>query len=85
MTLTRALSDECESESDDDLEFLLLDSRFSPMHELGPHLNLLDVEETACEQWFRYVHYIKPDTKCAQICIPGDSCFVERRFRTRLR
>lgn len=60
---TDSSSDECESESDDDLEFLLLDSLFSPMHELGPHLKLLDVEETACEQWFRYVHYIKPDTK----------------------
>ena len=47
---TDSCSDQCESESDDDLEFLLLDSLFSPMHELGPNLNLLDVEETACEQ-----------------------------------
>ena len=52
---TDSSSDECESESDDDLEFLLLDSLFFPIHELAPHLNLLDVEETACEQWFRYV------------------------------
>jgi hypothetical protein len=42
------------SESEDDLEILLLDSLFSSQQALGPRLHLQDVSETDCEKWFRY-------------------------------
>ena len=42
------------SESDDDIETLLLDTLLTPNRELGPRLNLQDIEEIDCQQWFRY-------------------------------
>jgi uncharacterized protein YfaT (DUF1175 family) len=43
-----------ESESEDDLEILLLHSLTSSRQALGPRLHLQDVSETDCEKWFRY-------------------------------
>ena len=47
-------SEETSSESEDDLEFLLLDTMLTPKRSLGPHINLQDIDEFQCEQWFRY-------------------------------
>ena len=42
------------SESEDDLQILLLDAILPSRKALGPRLNLQDVSETDCEKWFRY-------------------------------
>lgn len=45
-----------DSSADDDLEVLLLESLSHSNRVLGHHLNLEDVDETDCIQWFRYRH-----------------------------
>jgi hypothetical protein len=50
-------SEETSSESEDDLELLLLDAMLTPKRHLGPRINLQDIDEFQCEQWFRYVLY----------------------------
>ena len=47
-------SEETSSESEDDQEFLLLDAMLTPKHSLGSRINLQDIDEFQCEQWFRY-------------------------------
>ena len=42
------------SENDDDIKILLLGILLTPNREIGPHLNLQDIEEIDCQQWFRY-------------------------------
>ena len=51
-------SEETDSESEDDLELMLLDTMFTPKRLLGPHINLQDIDEFHCEQWFRYAGYV---------------------------
>ena len=46
--------DSTSSESEDDLELLLLDAMLTPKRSLGPCINLQDIDEFQCEQWFRY-------------------------------
>ena len=47
-------SEDTSSESEDDLEFLLLDAMLTPKRSLGPRINLQDIDEFQREQWFRY-------------------------------
>ena len=47
-------SEETSSESKDVLELLLLDAMLTPKRSPGPRINLQDVDEFQCEQWFRY-------------------------------
>lgn len=42
------------SESEEDLELLLLDAMLTPKRQLSPRINLQDIDEFQCEQWFRY-------------------------------
>ena len=50
-------SEETSSESEDDLESLLSDAMLTPKRHLGPRINLQEIYEFQCEQWFRYVLY----------------------------
>jgi hypothetical protein len=54
-------SEEASSESEDDLELLLLDAMLTPKRRLNPHINLKDIDEFQCEQWFRYAIYVLID------------------------
>lgn len=47
-------SEETSSEGEDDLELLLLDAMLTPKRSLGPRINLQNIDEFQCEQWFRY-------------------------------
>jgi hypothetical protein len=54
-------SEEASSESEDDLELLLLDAMLTPKRRLNPRINLKDIDEFQCEQWFRYAIYVLID------------------------
>ncbi len=51
-------SEDESSESEDDLELLLLDAMLTPKRRLSPRINLQDIDEFQCEQWFRYAVYV---------------------------
>ena len=72
-------SEETSSEIEDDLELLLLDTMFTRKRLLGPRINLQDIDEFQCEQWFRYARYVltvanrkKEQNKCLTIFISAD-------------
>ncbi len=51
-------SEDESSESEDDLELLLLDAMLTPKRRLSPRINLQDIDKFQCEQWFRYAVYV---------------------------